>query len=246
MAVHRELGPGWDEWDYHRALICLLEEKGMTVLSKPRKDLVHHGLVADTFEPDLIIENRIILELKHTQGKFAPGHYTQLISYLKFWEMALGLLMNFGLDKLQFQRIPYTPTSCAISLDGPWDRLNEYQAKEVRHVVEAAKAILHGYGLGYTDKTYRGLFGAECQRQGQSVTMPQVNLRFREMTLGEHEIDAMLLQSGIMVCITAFRESTRAVDMARLRSYMKHRDVPVGVLANFGKTQLQVRPVFHN
>ena len=85
MEVHRELGPGLDEIFYHRLLSEKLVAAGIEHELKPRRELVHRGIVADIFEPDMVFPGRLIPELKVLRGPFAPAHFTQLICYLKLW-----------------------------------------------------------------------------------------------------------------------------------------------------------------
>ncbi|MEE9368059.1 MAG: GxxExxY protein [Pontiella sp.] len=107
MDVHNGLGPGWDEWDYHRAMIHSLTAKGHDVVSHNRMDLLHRNKVVDNFELDLLVDDKVIRELKHIKMGFHPEHYTQIINYLKHLEKRLGILMNYGLERLNDQRILY-------------------------------------------------------------------------------------------------------------------------------------------
>lgn len=74
MATHRELGPGVREEFYHQRLAARLKQIGVGHFSKPRRELVHRDLVADVFEPDIVIPSGLVLELKHLVGGFAPEH----------------------------------------------------------------------------------------------------------------------------------------------------------------------------
>lgn len=108
MDVHNSLGPGWDEYDYHRAALKGLESKGLRAQSKLGGVLNHRGLVADAFELDVIVEDRVILELKHLDADFAEAHFVQIINYLKLWQKDLGILVDFGHEGLRYRRVPYT------------------------------------------------------------------------------------------------------------------------------------------
>ena len=136
MDVYNSVGPGWDEWDYHRAMLKALAERSVTAESHERGSLMHRGQFVDRFELDILVEGKVILELKHIRDEFAPEHYVQLISYLKFWKKDLGLLMNFGGDRLRFKRVPYTPRKGMLVMAGKWsDRPPECltQADTVMH-----------------------------------------------------------------------------------------------------------------
>jgi len=105
MKVHRELGPGWEEEDYHRCLLDELERAGLRAESKVRGVLTHRDIDVDRFELDVMVESQIVLELKHSYAGFAPAHFVQLINYMSFWRKDGGLLCNFGLESFCFRRL---------------------------------------------------------------------------------------------------------------------------------------------
>ena len=110
--VHNELGPGWDEWDYHRAMLEALRTKGLQVDSHLRKQLIHRDEPIDQFELDILVENKIVLELKHIRTDFSDQHYTQIINYLKCWKKDLGIMINFGRSELTLRGVtPHLPHS---------------------------------------------------------------------------------------------------------------------------------------
>src|SRR6185369_4705822 len=105
MEVHRELGPGLDEVFYHRLLSSRLQGSGIPHQSKPRAELIYRGHVADVFVPDLVIPDRLVIELKAQRVGLTPECLTQLLSYLKFLRIPIGLLFDFGRERLIFQRV---------------------------------------------------------------------------------------------------------------------------------------------
>ncbi len=242
MDVHNELGPGWDEEAYHRAMLHALKGRGVRAESKLRGALMHQGIVADRFELDILVENQIVLELKHLVGSFAPSHRCQLINYLKFWGKDLGILINFGLDRLKYERIPYSPVDGTIQHEDPKNKLTEgHESFDL--VFSILGAILKTQGLGYGTKTYHGLFVAECRFQAIGYETPFVALNYREHPLGEKQVDAFLVNHEALVLVTALNDRSSAVDLARLLAYMKQMGIKNGILANFGKTTLTIRPL---
>jgi GxxExxY protein len=238
MEVHSKLGPGWDEEAYHVALLHALSRQGIKAESKLPGVLKNHGLIADEFELDILVEDKIILELKHILRPFAPAHHFQLINYLKFWNKNLGILINFGLERLQYKRIPFTPVSGVITRDGTWNSLSKNTAKQIDSIFDS---ILSTHGLGYGAETYKGLFQTECAYQKIPCNIPAVILQYEDITLGEREIGAFCLDSNILISITALNEQSSAADMTRLFSYMRQTGLHTGLLANFGKTSIDLR-----
>ena len=238
MDVHSRIGPGWDEETYHDALLHALARQGMKAESKLRGVLKNHNLTADEFELDILVEDTIILELKHILKPFAPTHHFQLINYLKFWRKNLGILINFGLDRLQSKRIPFTSVPGVIKRDESWDTLNSNTAKQIDLIFNS---ILSAHGLGYGGETYKKLFQTECAQRIIPCSIPSVTLKFEGACLGEKQIGAFCLDSNILISITALNEQSSATDMTRLLSYMRQTGLHTGLLANFGKTSLDLR-----
>lgn len=241
MNVHSELGPGWDEEVYHRALLHALSKRGIKAESKLRGVLKNHELVADEFELDILVEDTIILELKHIRKPFAPAHYCQLINYLKFWEKDLGILINFGLERLEYQRVPFSPVKGAVTGNDLWNKFLAINDPCIHKIHSALLAILEHYELGYGTKTCQGLFATECEAKAIQYTQPVVTLIYQGITVGEKSVDAILIEQQAMVLVTALDEKSSAIDMTRLLSYMRQTNTRTGVLANFGKKELNIR-----
>lgn len=94
--VHTTLGPGLLESVYETVLSYELEKRGLGVVRQQPLPVVYHDVRFDEgFRADLIVENRVLVELKSVEA-VAPVHKKQLLTYLKLTGMKLGLLMNFG------------------------------------------------------------------------------------------------------------------------------------------------------
>jgi len=99
--LHNEFGPGLFESVYEE-LICyeLMEEEISFVRQKPIK-LRYKNIELDVaFRADIIIENKVILEIKSIET-IVPVHKKQVITYLKLADMKLGLLINFNVNLLK-------------------------------------------------------------------------------------------------------------------------------------------------
>ena len=241
MDVHSKLGPGWDEEAYHQAMVHALQTRGIKAESKARGVLENHQLTAHEFELDIMAENLIILELKHLVDQFASSHYLQLINYLKYWNKDLGILLNFGLDRLQYKRMPHTPMAGTITRVGPWDEL---ECETSARCASMLSSILEAHGLGYSANVYKGLFRTECEFRRIACPQPHVHLKYGDVSLGEKEAAAFLIDSRVLVSLTALGEASSAVDLARMLSYLLQTGLDTGIIANFGKRKLQLRLVY--
>ncbi len=96
VRVHRELGPGLLESVYEVALAHELEERGLRVRRQVPIPILYRGHRFDEgFRADIIVEDKVILELKSVEQP-AKVHSKQVLTYLKCTQLRLGFLLNFG------------------------------------------------------------------------------------------------------------------------------------------------------
>jgi GxxExxY protein len=101
MRVHSELGPGLLESIYETSLEFELNDAGMRVDRQINVPVLYKGReLGIGFRADLIVENRVIIELKSVEQLLAI-HRAQLVTYLKILNMSTGLLINFNTAHLR-------------------------------------------------------------------------------------------------------------------------------------------------
>jgi GxxExxY protein len=100
--VHNELGYGFSEGVYHKALAVALEEAGFQVQSEFAIKVYYHGKLVGEYFADIVVNNLIILELKACE-KIIDEHEAQLLSYLKASDLEVGYVLNFG-KSAEFKR----------------------------------------------------------------------------------------------------------------------------------------------
>ena len=100
--VYNTLGYGFLERVYHKALELELRNMGLTVHYKRRIEVYYEGVQVGLYEADLVINNKIIIEIKAAEG-LHPAHEAQLVNYLRATEIEIGFLFNFGKEP-QFVR----------------------------------------------------------------------------------------------------------------------------------------------
>ena len=93
--VYNTLGFGFLEKVYENALKIELEKAGLKVQKQRPIDVNYEGQLVGEYFADLVVEDKIILELKAVESLIQEHEY-QLINYLKATEIEVGLLLNFG------------------------------------------------------------------------------------------------------------------------------------------------------
>lgn len=104
MQVHSELGFGFLEKVYENALMVLFEENGIKAVQQEPILVPFHGRIVGEYIADIVVEDSIILELK-ALDRIAEIHKVQTLNYLKAMNYRLGLLINFGKYKLEYERL---------------------------------------------------------------------------------------------------------------------------------------------
>lgn len=112
--VHRELGPGFPERIYHNALVILFEEEKLkydtstsSVQEKEYK-VMFHNKNSGKFRCDLIVEEKVIVELKSVESYMPKLFENTLVAYLKTTSLQTGLLVNFGGKSCTVRRLMNT------------------------------------------------------------------------------------------------------------------------------------------
>jgi GxxExxY protein len=95
--VHKGLGPGLLESVYQKCLLIELKLMGLEAESEVPLPVIYRGQKVDDdgFRIDLLVEDKIILELKSVE-KIQKVYPKQLLTYLRLANKELGLLINFN------------------------------------------------------------------------------------------------------------------------------------------------------
>ena len=101
--VRIELGPGFLEPVYKNALILELGKNDIACESEYPINVMYDDVVVGEFRADLIVEKKVIIELKAVSNIVA-AHEVQLVNYLSATHIDNGLLINFGASKLEVKR----------------------------------------------------------------------------------------------------------------------------------------------
>jgi len=102
--VHNQLGPGFTENIYERALMVELEKRNIAYEAQKEIEIIYKGQKLGKYRLDLLIEGEIVVELKAVVG-LNDLFKQQLLSYLRATDLRLGILVNFGEERVEYTRI---------------------------------------------------------------------------------------------------------------------------------------------
>lgn len=104
MEVHKNIGNGFQEVIYQRALAIEFQLQGLDFLREKEMPLTYKGFDIGTRRVDFFVEHLIMVEIKAII-QLEDVHLAQAINYLEAYDMEIGLLINFGSKKMDFKRV---------------------------------------------------------------------------------------------------------------------------------------------
>lgn len=104
--VHRELGYGFLERVYQRALQVELLRAGVSAEIEKRIQVKYKGVVVGEYDADLTVDDCVAVELKVTP-QYDKRDEAQLLNELKATGIKVGLLINFGRAKVEYKRLVF-------------------------------------------------------------------------------------------------------------------------------------------
>lgn len=164
------------------------------------------------------------------------------MSYLKFWNKELGILVNFGLPRIETERVLFSEKELIVSED--YDEIMSFIKSRSKHKFEIVRTIIldlfEMYGLGYHFNIYKKLFQAELNHHNipflPNISIPII---YEQKVIRNYELNHPIVCETILCGITAGQDNLTP-HICRMKNYLKKTSLPVGILINFGKKKLEI------
>ena len=95
IEIHRDLGPGLLEATYEAAFCIEFDLTGLSYRRQLTIPAIYKGHAIGDYRPDLIVEDRIVVEVKSVE-RYDPVFEAQVLTYLRITGKKVGLLINFN------------------------------------------------------------------------------------------------------------------------------------------------------
>ena len=246
--VHNEIGVGFDEATYHQGLIHRLMKAGIPFASKQQRELTHRGVSIRTFQLDYLADDKVIIELKCLRSGFLRANYIQILSHLKLWQKDLGLLINWGFPRLHIKRIPFSEKPKVVAEEYGYLKgaLTEPESQILAKLRDAILFVLETHGLGYGKSVYQDLVKSELQyRQIELEKGREVEVMYDGELIRLFPMRFWLIENRILCDITALQDSILPEHAVRMQTFLKQLKLSTGLIANFGKRNLEIRGVHY-
>ncbi len=231
---------GWEN-----AFLIALEEREVPAQRQVEYELRYKGYRIGRFFVDVLADEKLVLELK-VEDRLLPIDMAQGITYLKITGLKLGILVNFGGEELEIQRIPnfvsqgsaHRPPTSAIQPSG--HLLHPKLTRELR----AALYEVHGeLGPGFMHMHYRRATQIELrQRDIPYKIKKEITIRFRGRPIETRETRLLIADERVLMAPVAVRAITPKIK-GRFRQYLGLLDLKLGVIANFHAPSLEIETV---
>lgn len=103
MKVHNTLGKGFPEIIYQRAFLIELNKTALTIEREIEQAVYYEDQVVGKRRVDFLINKIILVETKAI-GELDNSCINQILNYIEAFNLEIGLLINFGNDRLEFKR----------------------------------------------------------------------------------------------------------------------------------------------
>jgi len=244
--VRKEIGTGFDEETYHQGLILSFLRHNVPFVSKEKRSLFHRGTLIREFVNDFFLFDKIILSLKCVPCQFLQAHYVQLFSELKLWKSDLGMMANFGLPKLDIERYAFTDKEPDFVENYGYisDRIGSAEQQTLDQIIKATKDVAVLYKLGFGKVVWRKIVETELgylQIPFSKNTLVPIN--FAGKTIRTYRLRHLIVDDKILLAVTALQKGIDQIDVANMQSYLKALKLNIGVIVNFGKSQVHISGV---
>jgi len=123
-SVHRCLGFCHREQSYREALGDAIADLGLAVVSEQAVPLIVEGRLCSWLYPDLVVDSTVVVECKATPNWLRDSDLAQILTYLAVCRLPVGVLLNFGLPRLECRRtLPPARPDEWIQCVAPYRRL---------------------------------------------------------------------------------------------------------------------------
>ncbi len=206
---------------------------------------MHRGEVIHVFEPDLIVWDKVILELKVLpySNNFSGEHFAQLIHYLKFFKKELGFLVNFAPANVRIKRVIWSEKKGRVIED--YQEQLSRQSQKVTDVANGVRdaiiEISESVGLGYSDALYRKIVKVELRHRGYTIhDNIEVPARWHEKIVAFQRMPFIRVNENVLVHACSLSGYPSSYEFTRVKTALRNLGIPFAFLVNFGFRQLQI------
>jgi GxxExxY protein len=229
---------------WENALLIALTERGVSAQQQVEYALHYKGYRIGRFFVDMLAEGKLLIELKVGETLY-PIDQAQVITYLKVADLKLGILVNFGGDRLEFKRIPnFTSSRSPQRIEVKTVPSSQLLYPELVGLLRAILYEIHNeLGPGFMPMHYRRATQIELRLHDiPYVVQKEITIQFCGQPIETRETRLIIVDDKVLVAPTAVRHITPKLK-GRFRQYLKRLGLKIGLIANFHTPSLEIETV---
>lgn len=238
---HFELSEeGWE-----KAILIALADRDIAAERQREYELRYKGYRIGRFFVDVLVEDKLLLELKVKEALQSIDQ-AQVITYLKVSDLELGILVNFGGDELEYQRIPnfVSERYGEGSRNHPSQPADHWLYPELSGMLRAVLYEVHSQlGPGFMHMHYRRAVQIELRLRDMPYEVrKRVSIYFHGHPIETRETRLLIVDDKVLLAPLAVREITPRL-RGRFRQYLRLLELKLGLVANFCGASLEIQTV---
>ena len=262
--IYNNVAGDWKEEDYENILCDALFNNDLKFERQTEFRIFYKGNRVGLYRTDIIVKNKIILELKVLPEIF-PLHEAQIISYLKVTGLDLALLINFGGAELYIKNYPnkfikrttkinYKEEYCndndiversfkkRLRIDFDIEKVNLLDQDKIliQPFLQISKEILEILGPGFFHQVYRRSFWDELKMNNIDFEwIKQLELGYKGKVYNHKEVKFFKI-NDLLISIVAVKQLDRLI-IKKFFKLVKHYRCGSGLIVNFNNTIMDYR-----
>jgi len=244
--VFNGLSQDYPEPVFEKAMITDLRGQGVSCVKQAKYEIRYKDWIVGRQELDIFVAQIVVVEIKVAE-RIEPIHLAQLLSYLKTVGKEVGLLFRFGGPEPEFERRVLTPSAWETDLQtGPPECLANAEGllypELVFDVVGGLIEVFKTLGPGFIYRIYANACYRELRHVRGLDALPRTEMQvyYRGQAIAEIKFAHLQIEDKLLVFPVAIGDVNN-IRIQNLKDWMRHLQVPLGILANFRDTRL--RPI---
>lgn len=237
---------GLSEAGWEKALMIALVERGIAVQLQVEHALHYKERRIGRFFMDVVADDKLVIEIKVAEA-LQPIHRAQVLAYLKVSSLKLGILVNFGGERVVFERVPNFISQRPATIERPGgsshageDLIYAELTGELRDVLYEVHREL---GPGWLPMHYRRACQVELRlRDVPFEKLTEIMIQYRGQPIERRDVRLLVVDGKVLLAPVAAREVTAGM-RTRFRHNLSALKLKLGLIANFHASSLEIETV---
>lgn len=240
--VYNHTSRTFPEYIYEQAMLEELRWRGISVTNQDEYKITYKGRLVGVQRLDLFIAGSLVVEIK-VADRLTRLHKAQCISYIKTVDKRTGLLLNFGSQTPEFNRLYFNPAKKPAKSPQP-DRIvptEDWLYPDLAYQIVGGLYEVHRkLGAGFVYRIYARACYYELQLRGLAVkSAKRIQVAYKGRVIGNVAFANILVEGKVILFPVAIG-NVQDIHLDNLKQWMRLQGVELGILANFDAVRLEI------